>query len=171
MTIRSAVPRDAATLSEFAERTFRDTFGPDNTLENMDLYVAGVFGVERQHAELADPRGSVLLIELNASVVGYAQMTSGAPPHGIGSTPAIELQRFYIAQEYHGLGLAQRLMRRTLDTAFEHDAKTLWLGVWERNARAISFYRKLGFADVGAHVFMLGNDQQIDRIMSRTTRD
>jgi hypothetical protein len=47
------------------------------------------------------------------------------------------------------------------------DAKTLWLGVWERNARGIAFYRKAGFADVGAQEFVLGTDVQSDRVMLR----
>ena len=43
----------------------------------------------------------------------------------------------------------------------------MWLGVWERNARAIAFYAKWGFIDIGDHVFMLGSDRQTDRIMWR----
>ena len=41
----------------------------------------------------------------------------------------------------------------------------LWLGVWERNARAIRFYAKAGFVDVGSHDFVLGTDRQTDRVM------
>jgi diamine N-acetyltransferase len=44
-------------------------------------------------------------------------------------------------------------------------AQTLWLGVWERNARAIAFYRKRGFQDVGRHQFLVGTDRQTDRLM------
>jgi ribosomal protein S18 acetylase RimI-like enzyme len=45
-----------------------------------------------------------------------------------------------------------------------------WLGVWERNARAIAFYRKFGFAEVGEHVFLLGKDPQRDVVMARPVR-
>ena len=45
--------------------------------------------------------------------------------------------------------------------------RTLWLGVWERNARAKAFYGKNGFVDVGSHVFMVGTDAQTDRILVR----
>jgi diamine N-acetyltransferase len=43
--------------------------------------------------------------------------------------------------------------------------QTMWLGVWERNARARSFYRRQGFVAVGDHVFMLGEDAQTDIII------
>ncbi len=50
----------------------------------------------------------------------------------------------------------------------EQGAKTLWLGVWERNDRAHAFYEKCGFADVGEHIFLFGTDPQTDRVMVTT---
>jgi ribosomal protein S18 acetylase RimI-like enzyme len=52
-------------------------------------------------------------------------------------------------------------------TARAGGARTLWLGVWERNHRALAYYRKAGFTDIGAHEFYLGHDLQVDRLMSR----
>jgi ribosomal protein S18 acetylase RimI-like enzyme len=42
-----------------------------------------------------------------------------------------------------------------------------WLGVWEHNPRAITFYGKLGFVACGEQVFPLGNDPQRDIVMAR----
>ncbi|MFN0097433.1 MAG: GNAT family N-acetyltransferase [Gemmatimonadaceae bacterium] len=58
-------------------------------------------------------------------------------------------------------------MAQVVDAARHAGAEPLWLGVWERNPRAIAFYRKFGYADVGAHVFVVGTDPQTDRIMTR----
>ena len=43
----------------------------------------------------------------------------------------------------------------------------VWLGVWERNARAQAFYGKYGFRPVGTHVFMFGDEPQTDEIWMR----
>jgi len=43
----------------------------------------------------------------------------------------------------------------------------LWLGVWERNHRAIAFYRKVGFVQCSAQPFLLGSDLQTDWVMNR----
>jgi ribosomal protein S18 acetylase RimI-like enzyme len=43
----------------------------------------------------------------------------------------------------------------------------MWLGVWERNARAQVFYRKWDFRTVGEHLFPLGSDLQRDILMER----
>jgi ribosomal protein S18 acetylase RimI-like enzyme len=58
-------------------------------------------------------------------------------------------------------------MRSCLDYAQSAEFKTIWLGVWERNARALSFYRKWDFQAVGEHAFQLGSDLQRDIVMER----
>lgn len=158
---------DAAALAEFAERTFRHTFEGDNHARDMDLYVAEHFGVEKQRCGLADSNGIVLLMESGSEPVGYAQLFFGSQPREVVAAPTVELQRFYISSDYHGKGFAQRLMAGVLAVARERGSVAVWLGVWERNARAISFYVKSGFIDVGSHVFVLGDDRQTDRIMCR----
>jgi diamine N-acetyltransferase len=168
-TIRIAIPDDAAALADFAERSFRDTFAPDNTAADMNLYVASAFGTDRQRSELQDSRGVVLLMETGGSIAGYAQLHQSPAPREIGALLSIELQRFYVARKFHGRGLAQRLMQSAIDTAAERGALTIWLAVWERNPRATAFYRKHGFADVGSQPFILGEDRQTDRIMCRST--
>jgi GNAT superfamily N-acetyltransferase len=77
---------------------------------------------------------------------------------------AVELVRFYVDQAWHGQGIAHTLMQKVRDEAARMK-KTMWLGVWERNLRAIRFYAKAGFVDVGSHMFQLGRDRQTDRIM------
>ena len=62
-------------------------------------------------------------------------------------------------------------MASVLDTATRHGARALWLGVWEQNPRAIRFYRRLGFREVGDHVFVLGTDPQRDLVMVRSLAD
>jgi ribosomal protein S18 acetylase RimI-like enzyme len=84
----------------------------------------------------------------------------------IGEAP-LELWRFYVARPWHGRGIAQALMSHVNAEAHRRGARTLWLGVWERNERAKAFYRKTGFTDVGSHLFMVGEDAQSDRIMVR----
>jgi ribosomal protein S18 acetylase RimI-like enzyme len=75
--------------------------------------------------------------------------------------------RFYVDPIRHGHGIAQTLMDAVLTTARADAAHTIWLGVWERNPRAIAFYRKCGFEDVGSHPFLVGTDLQTDRVMTR----
>jgi ribosomal protein S18 acetylase RimI-like enzyme len=82
----------------------------------------------------------------------------------------LELKRLYVARACHGQGVAQALMDAALDAARARGAQTMWLGVWERNPRAVAFYRKYGFTRVGEHTFMLGTDAQTDWVLARPLR-
>jgi ribosomal protein S18 acetylase RimI-like enzyme len=165
--IRRGVPGDAARLAEFGARTFAETFGAENTAENMAAYVAHAYGAGQQAAELADPAVITLIAEEDTAMAGYAQLSGRtAPPCVTGRVP-IELRRFYVDRPWQGRGVAAALMAATLEAAAARGAGTLWLCVWERNARAQAFYRRAGFEDVGAAEFVLGTDRQTDRVMVR----
>lgn len=165
--IRVGVATDAAALAELASRTFRETFAADNRPADMAIHVSSAYGVAQQHRELIDPAITTLLAEERGELAGYAQLRAGTAPSCVSGEAPIELWRFYVAQVWHGRGVAQSLMRRVEERARQRGACTLWLGVWERNERAKAYYHKTGFVDVGSHVFTVGTDEQIDRILVR----
>lgn len=166
-TVRPAAPADAMRLTELATRTFRDAFGAQNRPENIEAYVAATYGPELQAAELRDPARATLLVEMEASLIGYAQLREGPAPSVVRGPAPIELLRFYVDRPWHGRGVAPALMGAVIELARSRGGGTLWLGVWEQNPRAIAFYAKSGFADVGSQPFQLGTDLQRDRVMSR----
>jgi diamine N-acetyltransferase len=168
--IRPATSRDAQRLSAFASRMFRETFAAQNRPEDMTAYLSSAFNDARQLSEIEDPDAVTLLIEHGSTLLGYAQLHVSEPPDCVPDRQAMELVRFYVDRALHGRGLAHTLMEATLAAASPR-AQTIWLGVWERNARAIAFYAKWGFVDVGSHVFALGSDRQRDRIMWRAHTD
>jgi len=166
--IRHASVADAVALAALAERTFRETFAADNTTADMDAYAAISYSVEHQARELADPDIMTLVAEDEThTLIAYAHLRAGAAPPCVTGPSPVEVWRFYIDRPYHGRGLAQALMAAAVEQARARGAATLWLGVWERNTRAQAFYRRVGFADVGEQVFMLGSDRQTDRVMAR----
>jgi diamine N-acetyltransferase len=171
--IRRARGEDAAALSEFAERIFRETFEAANDPQDLAAYLAEAFDTERQKLEIEDPAAIVLLAEEIAGsegiapLAGYSHLTRSEAPDSVHGPDPLELKRFYIDPAWQGTGLAQMLMRATLDAAMASGARTLWLGVWEHNPRAIAFYRKFDFIEAGTHDFMLGRDRQTDFIMVR----
>jgi GNAT superfamily N-acetyltransferase len=163
--IRPGTVRDAAALADLAARTFADTFEGDNSAADMQAHLSQTYGVAQQTAELTNPAVITLLAEAGDRLVGYAQVRRSTSPPCVQPPDAIELHRFYVDAPAHGTGLAQRLMDAVRTAARAAGADHLWLGVWERNARAIRFYAKCGFVDVGSHDFVLGADRQIDRVM------
>jgi ribosomal protein S18 acetylase RimI-like enzyme len=175
-TIRTATSADAARLSRLAATTFRDTFEAENTLEDMERYLAEAFTPEQQAAEIADSDSTILVAEHdlssnNVELVGYAHLASESTPEAVLGPAPLELKRLYVARAWHGRGVGQALMNAVLNAARARGAKTLWLGVWERNPRAVAFYEKYGFTRVGEHSFILGSDVQTDWVLARPLED
>jgi len=166
--IRRAIPADAEALAVFGERTFREAFGPDNRPEDVDAYVRATYSAERQGAEITDPDRTVFVGEIGGSLAAFAQLrVNGSVPVCVTGPAPIELLRFYVDRSWQGRGVAHTLMNDVVAAARARGAQTLWLGVWERNSRAIAFYGKHGFHDVGCVPFRLGGDDQTDRVMTR----
>jgi ribosomal protein S18 acetylase RimI-like enzyme len=169
--VREARAVDAAALAQLAEQTFQETFAPENTATDMDAYCATHFGETSQRAELCDPSSKTFVAEVDGQLIGYAQIRwSAAPPCVVSKNP-FELRRLYVRATCHGLGVAQDLMRRCLGDLVQQGADFVWLGVWERNPRAIRFYEKFDFRVVGEQQFRHGTDVQRDLILSRSLRN
>jgi ribosomal protein S18 acetylase RimI-like enzyme len=168
ISIRNATIADAAALAALEERTFRDTFEASNTREDMKLHCDAHFGADIQRRELADPNLLIFVAESDGKFVAFSQLRWGHTPACVEANRPVEIQRFYVTRDWHGHGLAQAMMDWTIGVARERGADMIWLGVWEHNPRAMAFYRKWDFTEVGDHVFQLGTDPQRDIIMSRT---
>jgi diamine N-acetyltransferase len=168
VTIRGGTVQDAVLLSELGARTFSETFAADNTPEDLAAYIATSFSVAQQTAELEDSASTFLIAEVDGRTAGYAKLHDGKPEQGIEGAKPIELVRLYVLREWLGRGIGAQLMRACVDEARQAGYETIWLGVWERNARAQSFYRKWNFQTIGEHVFQLGSDLQRDLLMQRT---
>jgi GNAT superfamily N-acetyltransferase len=164
-TIRRAAVSDAPALAELAARTFTETFAEENSPEDLDAHLRSAYGVAQQTAELEDRDVVTLLAFRGEELAGFAQVRrKSAPSCVIGERP-IELHRFYLARSAQGTGLAAPLMHAARAAAQELGGLHMWLGVWERNPRAIAFYLKTGFVSVGSHVFMVGSDPQRDLVL------
>lgn len=168
LTIRRGTLDDAALLSELGARTFSETFAADNTPEDLAAYMATSFNVTQQTAELEDPFSTLLIAEIDGHAAGYARLLAGKPAEGVEGANPVELVRLYVSRDWLGRGLGEQLMRACIDEARRAGHETIWLGVWERNARAQAFYRKWNFREVGEHIFPLGSDLQRDIVMERS---
>jgi ribosomal protein S18 acetylase RimI-like enzyme len=165
--LRKGAPGDAERLARFGAAAFEAAFGPDNTREDMASYLEEAFSGATFAAQLGDPDSTFLLLEDGDRIVGYSMLRSGVAPPAVGGPDPIELVRIYVDPRAIGTGLGARLMSASLDEAAAQGAQTIWLGVWEKNIRAIRFYERWGFTKVGEKTFVLGSDPQTDHVMAR----
>jgi ribosomal protein S18 acetylase RimI-like enzyme len=163
--IRRGLVSDAAALATFAASTFAEAFGDETDEDDLRAHLAATYRPDLQARELADPTVITWLAVQGARIVAFAQVRRAeTAPACIVVPDAVEVQRFYTDRSVRGSGLALRLMEHALDAARELGGQHAWLGVWERNARAMAFYRKAGFAEIGSTYYMVGSDRQTDRV-------
>jgi ribosomal protein S18 acetylase RimI-like enzyme len=167
VTTRRADPGDATLLAELGASTFADTFAADNTPADIEAYLAESFGEAIQRAELEDPDVTVLFAEARGEVVGYVMLREGPAPQVVRGFDLLEIARLYVRGDAKGKGVGKVLMQRAIHEAASRGKEALWLGVWERNTRAIEFYRRWEFFEAGSQPFKLGDDQQNDLVMVR----
>ncbi len=167
--IRKANLDDAEMLTVLSYKTFYDAFHdyPQNAPEDMAAYMEEAFSLETISAELNEQDSIFLIAEIEDQAVGYAKIMFRSFEEGIEAENPIELNRLYSRTEFIGKGVGQKLMDECFKIARENKCDAMWLGVWEYNLRAKRFYEKLGFHEVGSHIFYLGSDPQIDLLMQK----
>lgn len=162
--LRPAAARDAAALAAFAAQAFTDTYrGLDDPQEIAD-YVGEHFRPEVMAAVIADPACSTLLAWVDDQLAGYAIVRAEAAPPCVTGPAPLQLWRLYLGQTFIGQGLGARLMQAARAEAARRGGRTLWLGVYDRNVRAVAFYERFGFAKVGGREFLFGGRVYIDPI-------
>jgi ribosomal protein S18 acetylase RimI-like enzyme len=169
--IRPASPEDAALLAGFAAQAFTDTYrGLDDDQEIAD-YVAEHFPAEVMAGVIADPSCTTLLAWVADELAGYAVLRAKPAPGCVEGAAPLQLWRLYLGQRFIGQGLGARLMAAVHAQARRRGARTLWLGVYDRNVRAVEFYRRFGFVQVGTSEFLFGGRIYSDPIYAAPVED
>jgi GNAT superfamily N-acetyltransferase len=159
----------AAALRTMARKCFADTFSHLYDREPFEQFLGEVYGEEgSMSSELLDPTTEWFTAEVCGQVVGYAKLRTLAAPAPSPQKGALELQQIYVLREWHGRGVAERLMHWALDRARTLGAPEIYLTVFDHNERAKRFYTRHGFIEVGHCTFQLGNRIDDDRIWRKT---
>jgi diamine N-acetyltransferase len=163
--IRIATAADTERISNIAIQTFVETYSWYNSPENMRSYTGLHFSTEQTRLELDESTTCFFLAFESEIPVGYAKMRVLECPEEIKDKKHIEVERIYVLKKYQNRNIGYALMNQCINHARTHAFEILWLGVWEKNQRAIDFYIRMGFTPFGTHIFQLGNDPQCDYLM------
>lgn len=167
IVIREATINDLIPLQEISINTFTETFSSTNTEENMISYLKEGFSLEKLTSELNNIYSTFYFAEQEARVIGYLKLNFGESQTELKDHNALEIERIYVLNEFHGKKVGQLLYDKAIQIARQKQVAYVWLGVWEENHRALKFYQKNGFVEFDQHIFKLGDDEQTDIMMKR----
>ena len=152
-------------LQEIGRKTFYDTFFESDSEESMKAYLATSFSTEKLTAELENPNSEFYFATQNEVVIGYLKVNFGSAQTELQDANAVEIERIYVLQDYHGKQVGQLLFEKAMAIAKSNRCDYIWLGVWEENHRALQFYTKNGFVAFDKHIFVFGDEAQTDIMM------
>ena len=138
-----------------------------NTKETIDSYLQDAFNKEKLTAELDNKNSKFYFLYVDKDLTGYLKVNEAPAQTDIKDQESIEIERLYVRKEFKGKGLGKELMNYAIQLAREMKKNYVWLGVWEKNTDAISFYTRMGFNEFGRHPFKMGNEMQNDLIMKK----
>ncbi|KFF25816.1 GNAT family N-acetyltransferase [Chryseobacterium vrystaatense] len=166
--INTASTEDFETIQSLGRQTFSETFAESNSEEAMKTYLEESFNTEKVKSELNNPDSHFFIAWEEDNPVGYLKLNSGAAQTELkDDDTSLEIERIYVKKSHHGQKVGQLLYDQALESAQSFGKNYLWLGVWEKNLRALNFYRKNGFEEFGTHTFRLGDDDQTDLMMKK----
>ena len=156
---------DINQLQQVSRQTFSETFSHVNTEENMRKYLDEELSIEKLTDELVNKDCEFYFALLENSVIGYLKLNFGKSQTELFKDNTIELERIYVLKEFQGKHIGQLLYDKAVHIARQRNVDYMWLGVWEKNFKARSFYQKNGLVEFDKHIFKLGNDVQTDLMM------
>ncbi|KZS48885.1 GNAT family acetyltransferase [Paenibacillus glucanolyticus] len=165
--IKKCTLEDSRQLQEIGYETFNETFKDQNSPGNINAYLERAFNLEQIEKELSNKFSQFFFVYFNNEVAGYLKVNTNDEQSEEMGDESLEIERIYIKSKFQKHGLGKYLLNQAKDIAVESNKKKLWLGVWEKNENAIAFYEKMGFVQTGTHTFYMGDERQIDFIMSK----
>jgi ribosomal protein S18 acetylase RimI-like enzyme len=164
---RDAAAEDAEALAALGRKTFVDTFGHLYPPADLAAFCDAIYAVDAQVSILAHPKTHIRIASQGAELIGYLQMGEFKLPFDPGGRRAMEIHRLYVIERVKGAGVAAALMDWALARMREDGAQDAFLGVYQDNPRAQSFYMRHGFEIVGTYKFPVGATIDDEFIMRR----
>lgn len=154
-------------LQKIGKQTFFETFTTGDSDDNMTKYLEESFSLEKLTNELNDEHSEFYFALLDKNAIGYLKLNVGQSQTELKDDKGLEIERIYVLQEFHGKKVGQLLYQEAIQIAEQKKVDYIWLGVWENNLRAISFYEKNGFVAFDKHLFKLGDKEETDIMMKK----
>lgn len=156
---------DINQLQAIGRKTFVEAFADQNSEQDIQTYLDKNLSISELSNELNNINSAFYFATLDNKIIGYLKINFGQAQTELKEKSSLEIERIYVLQEFHGKKVGQALLKKAIDIADSSATEYVWLGVWEKNLRAIHFYKKNGFIEFDKHIFKLGNDEQTDIMM------
>lgn len=157
--VRIAAKEDANIISLLARITFTETFGHlFRDPEDLSNYLKTTFSVDKIERSIQKNTTVFWVACVNRLPVGYAKLKLDSPSTFLDAKNVCQLQKIYVLKDFLSLKIGYKLQEQLLKKATDLNYESIWLSVLHSNQRAIHFYTKNGFHQIGNHDFSIGKE-------------
>jgi len=167
MTIKKIDSTNIDALIHIAEKTFRAAYAHLSKPEDIDAYISAAFSSEKLLRELSHSDSDFYFAMIDDEPAGYLKLNYNNAQTEFKDHDGMEIERLYVLPGRQRQQIGQRLLTFALQQAIEKQMRYVWLGVWEINHKAISFYERNEFKITGRHTFPFGDEKDADLLMRR----
>ena len=171
VSFRTAAGPDALCIGVLATQVFLDTYATKGIRPSLAREALHHYSTDAISAVLASPAVTFIVAEGAGHMIAFAQLTHGATQALVTVARAAELNRLYVQERFAGKGLGTALLRHVENVAAARGASALWLTAWVGNPRALAFYPRKGYQDVGATMYEFEGEQFENRVFLRRLVD
>jgi diamine N-acetyltransferase len=169
--IRVAGLADVARLVQLSRETFTDTFGHLYPPEDLAHFLDESYTPAAWTGLLNDASMRTWIaeeaLENGSELIGYALAGPCKLPHPEVSESAGELKRLYVSRSRIGSGVGRVLFEEALRWLEARGRKPVWISVYSENHRALKFYERWGFKQVGEYEYVVGRSRDRELILRR----
>ncbi|EJE13094.1 GNAT family N-acetyltransferase [Staphylococcus epidermidis] len=163
--IRSVQITEVEQLQLIAKRTFFTTFRESYSDEDFKQFFSDAYDIDVLRKELEKSNSFHYFYEVDQNIVGFLKLNINDAQTENKGHAYLEIQRIYFDEAFQGSGRGQLFINLAIDQAIKFGKSKIWLGVWEHNPKALSFYKNRGFRVTGSHQFYTGSVVDNDLIM------
>lgn len=157
MKVRIANISDAKIISSLMITTFDETFG--HLFEDRQVlldYFNAFFSINKVKNGLQKENNVFWIAFVDEKPVGYAKLKLNSSTEFISENKISQLQKIYVLKEFISLKIGYQLQKVLLKKAKNFGSNQIWLSVFVENKRAINFYLRNDFNQIGKHQFQIG---------------
>lgn len=167
--IKKATDADTEVLALLGRITWAESHGDYIVDKNSLLnYLNENFSVATTKQNINNAKNLYYIIYVDDFPVGYSKLVVNANQENIASKKPCRLERIYILNEFIALKIGQQLLTFVEAQAKALQIDTIWLTVYIKNNRAIKFYKKNKFNNVGKLNYVVSKKSYENTIFSKT---
>ena len=158
-SLRAGHANDAECLAALAIQVWLDTYALEGIRHSIAQFVLSEFTPAKFRERLADSNIEVVIAEVKDHLVGFSLIRYGAIcPARTDVTSEVEV--LYVQPCFARAGVGSRLLSHCERLVRQRTANSrVWLSVNAHNERALAFYRKHGYDQVGSIDFEFSGER------------